>query len=273
MIAYKFSDTAIETKVIGLSVQVGRTGLITPVLLLERVRINRNTIGRVALSDMGDLEKFGFGKGSRVVVEQVGSAIPKISSVTARVPSGSSWGFVQSAACPVCFKQVQKESEGKRWRCMNRNCPGRLKAMLIYFLGSSGMAVKGFGPGLIGELVDAKELTSLSDAYELNAQKICAVSGMSCERAKRLIDALHKSRLQPFERFLTGLGIPRVGRWRALELARYFEDLETLGSATEAELAHLSRIGAECAREVIRFFSEDSNQTMLRKFADAGLRY
>ena len=260
MIAYKFSQKQVETRVNDIILQVGRTGLVTPVAILDPVWIDGSTISRVTLHNEKIIQTLQISAGDTVLIEKRGKVIPKILIVTKKEASGKKFDFKN---CPECLRVLARRNA--KLYCEHPNCRGRLKAAVLYFTGKSGMNIRGFGPALVETLVNAGYIQTLSDIYSLDQDSLVK-AGCSEAVSRTLLDQIEVSKKQKFFKFIHALGIPHVGISKARPLAVYFEDLETFRTASKEEFSKVPGIGDVTARSLADYLSHSENQNELSRF-------
>ena len=273
MIAYKFTQKLIKTKVKEITFQVGRTGKITPVAILEPVQLDGSVVERVTLHNVRIIQELDIRPGDLIQIQKSGRVIPNIVSVIyngheSKSRSRTTPSNLAISECPAChFKLAHKNGV---LRCDNENCPGRLKAALLYFTGKSQMNIHGLGDSLARKLVQSGIVKTPADLYRLNLETLKQLNGMSKNKARLLLQEIEKSKKQPFSKLLTSFGIPKIGEAKAKQLAHYFEDLETFESTTPGELQLNKEIGNAAAQAVLDFLNQPDTHELLVIFKQAG---
>lgn len=273
-IAYKYPPTQVQTTLIGVSFQVGRTGAITPVANLSPVRVGGVTVSSATLHNADYIRQLDLCAGDTVVIERAGDVIPK---VVRRVETGGHGERERIAfpeRCPVCDAPAERAEEHAVLRCTNPlTCSAQLRASLLHFGGRLAMDIDGLGDKIVDQLVAERLVTRVSDLYKLRVEDLAALDRMGQRSAEQLIAAIDASRARPLERALAGLGIPDVGVATARDLAAAFGSLDALSNATIERLTTVDGVGDKVASRVVSFFGDDSHQTELRTLQDLGVRF
>jgi DNA ligase (NAD+) len=211
--------------------------------------------------------------GDQVLVEKAGEIIPQVVSVVNPNASNRSAVFKMPEHCPACDSKLVKYEGEVAWRCINPACPPQVSARIIHFASRTAMDIDGLGEAVIQQLVDEGLITTYADLYDLTVDQILPLERMGEKSAKNLIDALNKSKEQPFEKVLFGLGIRFVGSTVAKDLARAFGSIDNIISATPEELSAVDSIGPKIADSVHDFFKSEQNLNIVGKLRSAGLQF
>jgi len=270
-IAYKFPPQEATTRLTTIDVQVGRTGVLTPVAILEPVSIGGVTVARATLHNEHEIERKDIRIGDMVVVRRAGDVIPEIVGPVSSCRSADLQPFRMPDRCPACGGAVTREEGQASVRCDAVDCPAQLQRRLSHFASRHGMNVAGFGDGLAQQLVDAGAVTCVADIYALDMQDLVALPGIGEKSARKLLDAILESKSAPLEDVICALGIRGVGQARAAVLARSYPSLAHLGDATEADLAKLEGMGAETAANIARFFRAPRTAAVVHKLGTLGI--
>jgi len=272
-VAYKFAAHQATTKVKEIELGVGRTGIITPVAILEPVACGGVTISRTTLHNFDEIERLGLRRGDTVLIERAGEVIPKIIKVITSKRKGKEVKIKIPSRCPVCSGIVEKEKEEEvYWYCINPDCPAQLKRSLIHFAGRGAMDIEGLGEAAVEELVKQKIVNSLVDIYKLKKEDLFKLPLFKEKKADNLISAINKSKSQPLARFLFGLGIRHVGEKAASVLAKKFKTIDNFFKLSVDQLEEIPEIGPVMAASVLKFFSNPKTKKMIEAFKQAGLR-
>ena len=269
-IAYKFSPRQAETVLESIDVQVGRTGVLTPVARLKPVSVSGVTVSNATLHNEEEIARLDLAIGDTVVVERSGDVIPKVVAVRAR-PAGRR-PFEMPNACPVCASPVLRAEGEVASRCLNTDCPARLKESLLHFSSRPVMDIDGMGEALVDQLVARGLVRSLADLYALGYEQLIELERMGEKSARKISSNIEASKARGLARVLAGLGIPFVGERTAQLLSGSFASLDALMLAGEAELQAVEEVGPKVSRSILRFFAEAHNQELIRRLRDAGLR-
>ncbi|MBI3934032.1 MAG: NAD-dependent DNA ligase LigA, partial [Acidobacteria bacterium] len=242
-IAYKYAAQQTATVVRDIVVQVGRTGALTPVAVLEPVALGGVTVSRATLHNEDEIRRLGLEIGDTVVVERGGEVIPKIVRVIAEERQHLIDGqkrelrqFTMPSRCPVCGGRVVREEGEVAWRCINTNCPAKLKESILHFAGRKAMNIDGLGEALVDQLVDVRLVRDLADIYQLTEEKLVALERMGKKSAQNLLAEIEQSRTNSLARLIFALGIRFVGERTASLLADHFASLNRMAGASAEEL-------------------------------------
>ena len=251
-IAYKFGTHEAETHLRRIELQVGRTGVVTPVAILEPVLLLGTTVSRATLHNADEVERKDIREGDRVVIQKAGEVIPQVLRV---VPSGGRRGakFQMPATCPVCGGPLTRDPEMAATRCDNLYCPAQVRRRIQYFASRGALDIEGLGEKTVDQLVDAGLVSDPADLYDLAMEDLTPLEGMAEKSATNLVTAIAASRQAPLERLLVALGVRHVGGSVARILADQFRSLQALAEAAEENLRTAPGIGPEIAASVAAF--------------------
>lgn len=270
-VAYKFETSEAVTKVLEITVQVGRTGNVTPVANLEPVELLGTVVKRATLHNADEIARLELRVGDWVAIEKGGEIIPKVTRVLTELRDGSEAPWTMPQRCPVCDEPLVREDEEVAFRCPNEFCPAQRKRQILHFVGRGAMDIAGVGESLVEQLVDRNLVRGPADLYRLDPATLGGLERMGEKSARNLIEALSASRTRPLAAFLFGLGIRHVGANAARLLARWFGSLEALSSAEESDLAEVPGVGEVIARSVRRFFERPESIALLRELRELGV--
>jgi len=269
-ISYKFPAERAETIVESIDVQVGKSGILTPVANLEPVQLAGTTVKRASLHNFDEVQRLGVAVGSTVVIEKAGEIIPQVIEVktkaTINVP------FEIPTKCPSCGSAVAKDQEGVYIRCSNPDCLGQLKERLKYFAGRGQMDIEHLGDALIEQLVETGLVKNFADLYKLQKSQLIELERMAEKSAGNVIKAIEKSKTQPLWRLIAALGIRHIGSQSAQILAEYFGSLENLMAADVETLEAIDQIGPTMAESVYEYFRNPENQVVIDELLTAGVK-
>ncbi len=268
-IAFKYAARQAETVVEKIDVQVGRTGALTPVAHLRPVNVSGVTVSRSTLHNEDEIARLGLAEGDTVVVERSGDVIPKVIRVVAQ--GAERRLFTMPSACPVCQGIVARPEGEVIWRCVNVNCPARLKNSVLHFASRAVMDITGMGDVLVDQVVDKGLVRSIADIYELTQDQLAALDRMGQKSAERVMAGIEKSKGMPLPRVINGLGIPFVGERTAQILADAFGSLDAIRAADEPALQQVEEVGPKVSQSIRRFFEDGHNREMADRLAAAGL--
>jgi DNA ligase (NAD+) len=271
VIAYKFPAEVGTTLLKGISVQVGRSGALTPVAELEPVQLAGTTVKRASLYNFEDLARKDLRIGDTVEVQKAGEIIPQVLCYIPAKRPKSAKPYPVPAECPVCGEKVHKDPDGAFLRCLNVGCPAQVRERLEYFASRQAMDIEGCGPALIDQLVTKELVKNPADVYELTAESVEQLERMGKKSAENLINGIEASKKQPLDRLINGLGIRHVGGHVAEVLAAHFGDIDGVMNASVEELEDISDIGSVVAREIHDFFDTEENRALIKRLKDHGL--
>ena len=271
--AWKWERYEAETRVRDISVQVGKTGTITPVAELEPVEIAGTTVSRASLHNRDELDRLGLRIGDSVIVEKAGKIIPHILRVNEAARTGEETVWKFPSKCPDCRTPVVKDENGVYIRCPNPACPAQLRETLIFFASRPAMNIDGLGEKLVEQLLASKLVDGIPSLYRLRDRRseLAALDRMGDKSIEKLLSGIDNSRQQPLWRLLTGLNIRHVGQTNARTLAAAFGTLEAIAEQSPESLSQVDEIGEVIAASVHRFFHSDYGKNLLTELKALGL--
>jgi DNA ligase (NAD+) len=271
-IAWKFpAETAIAT-VQKVTVQVGRTGVLTPVAELTPVRLAGTQVTRATLHNQQRIQELDVHLGDRVVVRKAGEVIPEVVQVLRELRPPEAVPYRFPSHCPECGQPVVQVADEAATRCVNRRCPGIIREQVNHWASRDALDIRGLGGKVAQQLVALGWVTTVADLYDLTAERLQSLERWGAKSAANLIAAIDRSRQQPWARVLYGLGIRHVGVGTATLLASHFPSASALSQASAAELCALPGVGVEIAQAVHSWFADAENQALLARLAQAGLQ-
>jgi DNA ligase (NAD+) len=250
---------------------VGRTGILTPVALLEPVHIGGVEVSRASLHNLSQLEEKDIRIGDNVLVERAGDVIPYVVKSNKDRRDGSEKRFFMPKKCPACAGEVFISEDRKKARCINVNCPAQLKEHLQHFASRRGLDIEGLGEKRAQQLVDKGFVKSLPDIYRLSKDDLLCLPGYAEKSAENLLAEIEKAKNVTLDRLIYALGIPLLGSHMVQVVVSHFKDLDTLEHAKEERLRQIDEIGPEVARSIVSFFADEKNQQALTAMFKAGL--
>jgi DNA ligase (NAD+) len=273
-VAYKFTARGGVTRLEDIAVQVGRTGKLTPVAVLSAVAIGGITVTRATLHNADEIERLGVKIGDFVRVERGGDVIPKIVEVVDDKdhPRGHK-RFHFPTHCPVCGSEIVRTEGEADYRCVNVDCPARLRESLLHFASRGVMNIDGMGEAVVVQLMEHGMVRSIADLYSLTSDKLLTLERIGQKTADALIAEIEQSKKAPLDRVLFGLGIRFVGERTAQLLADAFGSMDALLRATPEELERVHEVGPRVAAAVHEFFAEQSNRELIERLRAAGLTF
>ena len=271
-IAYKFTAKAGVTQVKGITVQVGRTGKLTPVAELAPVFIGGTTVSRATLHNADFIERLGLKLEDWVKVERGGDVIPKVVEVIedADHPRGEQ-DFVFPTECPECGSKVVRAEGEVDWRCVNLNCPAKLRESLLHFGRREVMNIEGLGDAVVQQLLDRGLVRSVADLYSLTEEQLVGLDRFAEKSARTLLAEIEGSKRGGLARVLMGLGIRFVGERTAELLAQEFGSMEALMAASAEALERVEEVGPRISQAIVEFFADKANRDLVKRLANAGV--
>ena len=266
-IAYKYAAHSAETQIEDIQVQVGRTGKLTPVAWLKPVPIGGTTVSRATLHNMDEIERLGVRIGDWVMVERGGDVIPKVVKVLEDKPRGHE-KFHMPERCPVCGGHVVRAEGEADHRCVNANCPAKLRESIRHFASRGVMNIEGMGDALVNQLVEAGMVKNVADIYSLTEDDLLKLERMGKKSADNILNEIENSKKLPLERVIYGLGIRFVGERTAQFLAEHFGSIDALMSASEDELQQVNEIGPRVSAAIREFFAEPKNVALVKRLGE-----
>jgi len=263
-ISYKFAAEQAETTVESIDVQVGKSGILTPVANLTPVLLAGTTVKRASLHNFDMLAKLDVRCGDTVVIEKAGEIIPQVVEVKAKARANVP-EFKIPRTCPICGSAAVKDKDGVYIRCVNRDCPGQLRERLKYFAGRGQMDIEHLGPALIDQLIENGIVGNFADLYKLTEDQLAGLERMAEKSAANVINAIGESKTRPLWRLIAALGIRHIGGQSAQILAEHFGSLSALMAAGEEELAEIDQIGPTMAKSIHEYFHNPENQSVIEK--------
>ncbi|MEY2541386.1 MAG: ligase [Verrucomicrobiota bacterium] len=271
-IAYKYEAERVETRLIDIVVQVGRTGTLTPVAVLEPVLVSGSTVSRATLHNEEEIARKDIRIGDRVVIEKAGEVIPAVVEVRAKARTGKEKRFRMPVRCPKCGSEVVKDEGQVAVRCINSQCPAQLKRKIEHFASRGAMDIEGLGEMMVEQLVGRELVHDVSDIYELTAEKMSILERMGEKSIGNLLEAIEGSKRRPFWRLIFGLGILHVGVTASRALAEHFRSLKKLMEASVDELQRIFDVGEVVAQSIHQFFQEKHNRQIIARLDKLGVR-
>jgi len=268
-IAYKYPARQETTVVKDIIVQVGRTGTLTPVAVLEPVQVGGVTVSRSTLHNMDEIERLGLQIGDTVLIERAGEVIPHVLKVVKEGKQRKP--FEMPKRCPECGSAIHHVEGEVAYRCVNAACPAKRKESLLHFAGRHAMNIDGLGEKIVDQLVDKGLVKDVADLYSLKLEEVAGLERMAEKSAQNLLDEIEASKKNSLARLIYALGIQFVGERTAQLLAEHFSSLEELAGAKEEELMEVPEVGPKVAASIVEFFSEPANRQLIKKLRKAGV--
>jgi DNA ligase (NAD+) len=238
---------------------------------LRPVTVSGVTVSRATLHNEDEIERLGVQIGDTVLIERSGDVIPKVVRVVSE--GAHRKPFAMPKHCPICGGDIVRQEGEAASRCINTNCPARLKESILHFSARGVMDIDGLGEALVDQLVDQKLVRSVADLYELKASQLLELERMGKKSAEKLLANIDRSRKLPLPRLLNGLGIPFVGERTAQILADTFGSLDSIMAADAGELQRAQEVGPKVAQGLVQFFAESHNRDLVERLREAGLTF
>jgi len=270
-IAYKFASRQEKTTIEDVTVNVGRTGALTPTAVLRPVNIGGVTVSNATLHNEDEIERLGLQIGDEVLVERAGDVIPKVLRVVTEGKERRP--FHMPKTCPVCGGEIVRPEGEVISRCINTNCPARLKESVLHFAARGVMDIDGMGEALVDQLVGTALVRNVADIYRLRLEQLMDLERMGKKSAEKILANINASRNQPLPRVLNGLGIPFVGERTGELLAETFGDMDVIANASEEDLQRAEEVGPKVSQSIRRFFEEQHNRELVDRLREEGLQF
>lgn len=271
-IAYKFTAKQATTKLNDIVIQVGRTGTLTPVAVLEPVPVGGVTVSRATLHNFDELKRKDIRIGDMVLVERSGDVIPQVVKSITEKRKGDEKIRVVPRKCPVCGSDVIRTLDEVAVRCPNIQCPARLKWRIEYFASRDAMDIDHLGGQTIDKLIDKGLVDNIADLYYLTEEDLLSLEGFKEKSVRNLLDSIEKSKQQGLARLIYGLGIRHVGKFAAQLLASQYHSIDELAKKTAEELAQIHGLGEKTAEAIATFFATEENIELIDKLRDIGIQ-
>ena len=270
-IAYKYPPEKKETILKDIVCQVGRTGVITPMAILEPVKVAGSTISKTTLHNEDFIKEKGLKIGDRVIIQKAGDVIPEVVQVVTDKRTGEEKDFEMPRICPVCGAEAVREEGEAAVRCTGIECPAKLYRNLVHFVSREAMDIDGLGENIIGILLEKKMISNIADIYDLKFEDIASLKKNGKKFAQNLIDSINASKENDLYRLITALGIRHVGVKAAKILAKQYGDIAQLSEATIENLSQVEEIGPIVANSIREFFEQEQTKDLIRRLKDAGV--
>lgn len=270
-VAFKYPAEEKRTRLLGIEVSVGRTGVLTPVAILEPVRLSGTLVQRASLHNEDEIRRLDVRIGDFVYVRKAGEIIPEVVRVDFSARTGREIPFSMPQNCPVCGAEVVRLMGEVAHRCPNRSCPAQLKEAIRHFASRDAMDIKGLGEKIVEQLVDKKLVAGFADLYKLTKEDLISLERMGPKSAENLINAINNSKNRPLFRLIYALGIRYVGLRTAEILAKRFKSMDRLMRASVEELSEIPGIGPQIASSIVAFFGDEKNVATINELAKIGI--
>ncbi len=272
-IAYKFKAEEKETKLLGVELNVGRTGIIAPTALLQPVPIAGTTVSRASLHNFDLIRDRDIKIGDTVLIHKAGDIIPEVIEALVVMRTGEEEEIKPPLECPACGSAAVRLEGEVAYRCDNINCPARIKESLVFFASRPAMNIEGLGPSMIEQLLKNDLVHRVEDLYALDAQQLSKLDNMGIKSANNLLNAIEASKSKPLACLILGLGINLVGAKTARLLAENFLDINAFFEISEDDLLRIPEIGPKIAASIVNYFQEPRNIESIRNLINSGVNY
>ena len=272
-VAYKYEPEQAETTLHAISIQVGRTGVLTPVAELEPVQLAGTTVRRATLHNEDEIRRKDIKIGDKVIIEKAGEIIPAIVKVLLGKRTGTETEFVMPKSCPVCDGPVEKREGEVALRCINLQCPAQVKNWIAHYASRGAMDINGLGESLVEQLVYSGLVKNPAELYTLKKVEVLGLERMGEKSAENLINGIEESKQRPFEKVLFGLGIRHVGKGAAIILATEFKTIDALMNAHAEQLERIHDIGPIVGKTVADYFKNPEARAVIDQLQAAGVNF
>ena len=270
-IAYKYPPEQKETKLIDIVCNVGRTGVITPLAILDPVEVAGSTISKTTLHNEDFIREKDIKIGDTVVIQKAGDVIPEIVKVVKEKRDGTQKDFTMPKVCPVCGAETKREEGESAVRCMGAECPAKLYRNLVHFVSREAMNIDGLGENIIDQLMDRKLISNIADIYNLTFDDIKTLKKNGTKFATNLVNAIENSKQNDLYRLITALGIMHIGGKASKVLAKKFKNIDNLANASLEELSEIDDIGPIMAQSIVEFFGGEQTKDLIKRLKEAGV--
>ena len=265
--AFKYEPEQAETEILEIDLQVGRTGIITPVARFKPIELSGTRVSNASLHNFDEISRLEVDAGAIVKVEKSGEIIPKVIEVVKKTGTI----FPTPAKCPICKSEVSKIGGEVAIRCTNKNCPAIKIAFFEWFVSKNAMSIDGMGPAVIEQMLQRNLVSDVADIFALNKNDFFLLEGIKEKTASNLHSAIQAAKSGGLSKVISAVGIPLVGNQTAKNIAKTFKNYENLKNAKADDLLKIDMIGEEIAKSVARFFEDEENQKLFEKFAKFGV--
>ena len=270
-IAGKFKAQQTTSTIISITIQVGRTGALTPVARVKPVFVSGVTVTNVTLHNQDEIDRKDIRVGDKVLIERSGDVIPKIVKVVGRDKKNAQ-KFKIDTLCPSCGQKTKKQNDEAIMRCVNSFCQAQVQGRIQHYCSKLAMNIEGLGDKIVEQLIDNHLIKNIDDLYSIKKNKISSLDGLGDKSATNIIDSINKSKKTTFARFIYALGIRNVGEHTAKLLEKkYNSDLETFIIAEESELLEINEIGKIVAKSIVEFWNDKNNLTIVNNCIERGV--
>lgn len=270
-VAYKYPPERKETKIINIALQVGRTGQVTPMAILEPVRLAGSVISKTTLHNFDYIKQKDIRVNDVAIIQKAGDVIPEVIDVLPQKRDGTQVEYEVPKVCPVCFEELEKEENQVALRCTNSECPACIYRSIIHFASRDAMDISGLGQSNVEALIDNNLIKDVADIYYLKYEDILKLDRFKEKSAKNLIDSIEKTKSNSLDKLIFGLGIRHIGKKAAKVLAEKYDDIYKIMDLTVEEVENINDFGLTMAKSLVEFFSKTKTKELIEKFKNAGV--
>ena len=270
-VAYKYPPEQKETKLTNIKVQVGRTGQVTPMAILNPVRLAGSVISKTTLHNFDYVKEKDIKIGDTVVIQKAGDVIPEVISVVKSKRTGNEVEYEIPKVCPVCGEELEKINDEVALRCTNNECPAQIFRSLVHFASRDAMDISGLGDAIVEQLIDNNLIKDIADIYYLKYDDVVKLDRFAPKSARNLINAIEKTKNNSLDKLLFGFGMRHIGKKAAKILAENFDNIYMIKDASFDDINNLDDFGAIMAQSVVDFFSKEETDMLISKFEKAGV--
>ncbi len=270
-IAYKFPAEQQETTLLDIVLQVGRTGVITPNAVLVPVKVAGSTVSRATLHNEDFIKAKDIRIGDRVLIQKAGDIIPEVVSVIKEKRTGAEKIFEMPKVCPACGEELYREEGEAATRCVSTNCPAQRLRSIIHFASRGAMDIEGLGDAVVEQLMNAGLIENTADLFYLEFMDLVGLERFAEKSAQNLIDAIEKSKANPLDRLLCGLGIRLIGARGAKSIAAHFKNIDNIMAASVEEVSQIEDVGEKMAESLVHYFRQPETKELIKRMKDAGV--
>ncbi|RJP54715.1 MAG: NAD-dependent DNA ligase LigA [Anaerolineaceae bacterium] len=270
-IAFKFPAREVTTTLLGIDVEVGRTGVLTPKAVLDAVEINGVIVKNATLHNFDYIAEKDIRVGDRVLVKRAGEVIPYVIGPVVDARTGKEKSYQPPSACPACGQPVEHFEGEVAWYCVNAACPAQLVRNVEHFVSRGAMDIVGLGIKIVEQLIEAGLVNDVADLFTLTKEQLLTLEGFADKKAENLLGSLEQAKRQSLNRLIAALGIRGVGEVSAADLVSHFGSLDALSTASANDLQQIEGIGPNIAEGIVDWFGRPANQKVLKKLKTAGV--
>lgn len=270
-VAYKYPPEQKETKIIDIITQVGRTGQVTPLAILEPIRVAGSLISKTTLHNFDYIEQKDIRIGDIGIIEKAGDVIPEVVGIVKEKRDGTQKLVIRPTVCPICGELLEKEEKNVAIRCTNSECPALAFRSIVHFASRDAMDINGLGENLVEKLLDENLIKDIADIYYLKYEDLINLERFAKKSAKNLIDAINMSKNNSLDKLLVGLGIRHIGKKAAKVLVENFENIYDMSNASVEEIKDLEDFGLVMAESVVSYFNKEETNVLIKKLEEAGV--